>query len=164
MRQSMLEILKLKSFSKVKDLKRIIGKNFSSLKIIDLRNVDVKCSNPNEKGTCVLRELADFASPENIKKIWKNHSQALEEVLVARKDVSIPYEIIKLMEWFTFGVLRERVVEDSMVSEKMCVRYPSEENQRDIGLGFPVSVLMTYYRCVHVRNTCPWLIFCDRVF
>ncbi len=110
---------------------------------------------PNDE--CFLKEIADFANPQNIKKTWEKHSNALEEILVARKDVNIPYEIIKLMEWFTFGLLMERVDEDRGVSEKMCIRYPALRKEESERL-YPIQILIAddTDRCEHVMNS-PWI-------
>ncbi len=74
------------------------------------------------EGECIFNEICDCASPENIKKLWESNLNALEESLVNRKDVNIPYELIKVIEWFAWGLLRKRVVEDSSISKKMAIR------------------------------------------
>ncbi len=123
------------------------------------RICQIECSENDE---CFLKQIAHFASPENIRKVWKTHLNALEKVLVARKDVNIPYEIIKLMEWFAFGVLRERVVEDGGVSEKMCVRYvyPGHGKEVERERLYPIQILFSRCtdRCEHVTNS-PWMLF-----
>ncbi len=141
-------------------MKTIIEKNFSSLKIINLGDLGARIECP-KNDECFLKQIANFASPQNIKKIWENHSNALEEVLVARKDVSIPYEIMTLMEEFSFGILGERVVEDRGISKKMCVRYPPLEKEKNEDVH-PVQIVVDadapWDRCDHVRNS-PWLLF-----
>ncbi len=159
-KQNRVFILELTSrftsiFINATNLKEVIAKNFSSLKIIDLRLTEgIEC---RENDKCFYEEIADFASPENIKKLWENHSNALEEVLVARKDVNVPYEIIKLMEWFAFGLLGERVVEDNRISDKMCVRYPALGKEESEG-RYPIQILVKTTRCQHAMNS-PWMLF-----
>ncbi len=152
-KQNRVFILELSCFPSIfnaNNLKKIIEKSFSSLRILDLRGMEgIEC---RENDECFLKEIADFASAENIKKLWENHSNALEEVFVERKDVNIPYDIIKLIEWHCFGILSERVVDD--LSEKFCVRYPAESEK-----VYPIQILIEKRLCIcqHVKE-CPWIL------
>ncbi len=123
----------------------IIMKNFSSLKVIDVSNF--RCL-VQKAENCLLKKFADFSSPSNIKKIWESHSSALEETLVARKDINVPYEIIKCIEIFTYGFLKDRGCDGRGVCDRMSVRYPSKS---DI-VRFPIRIVAHCMPCGHVES------------
>ncbi len=133
-------------------LEEIIKKHFGSLQIIDLRYMIIeKCQGDPEN--CFLKKIADLASPSNIKKISEKHSKALRESLVARKDMNIPYEIIRCIEIFTYGFLKDRGCDgDEGINERISVRYP-KNNKMDRRYPIRITVHKSR-RCEHVEDTC----------
>ncbi len=133
-------------------LEDIIKKHFSSLQTIDLRPMTIEnCQEDPEN--CFLKKIVDFASPKNIKKIWEMHSKALRETLVARKDVNIPYEIIRCIEIFAYGFLKDRGCDGNEgINERISVRYP-RNNKMD--RRYPIRIIVRdFWRCEHVEDTC----------
>ncbi len=133
-------------------LEDIIKKHFSSLQIIDLRRMIInKCQGDPE--TCFLKKIADFASSSNIKKIWEMHSKVLQESLVARKDLNIPYEIIRCIEIFTYGFLKDRGCDgDEGINERISVSYPT---RNETVRRYPIRIFVeTDMNCEHLGDTC----------
>ncbi len=130
-------------------LEDIITKHFSSLKTIDLRAHTVMCDGSEN---CFLKKLSEFAGPSNIKSIWERDSNSLEKTLVGRKDLNIPYELIKCIEIFTFGYFGKRGFGGrNEVNERICVRYPN----KDAPVRFPISAYVRSNNCKHVLG--PWV-------
>ncbi len=119
--------------------------------MIDLRLIKFVCDGSEN---CFFKKISEITRPSNIKEIWERHSNSLEKTLVGRKDLNVPYEIIKCIEIFTFGYFQNRGFGGNQINERMCLRY----SDKSAPVPCPIRVLLiTSCGCEGVDV--PWVEF-----